>query len=129
MDVRTKTFEFYPGEYRVLNIQVMIYNRTLNASEPMVITEEDSIQIELPANPDNILIDKTPSDEPYEEEAPASLITIVNGDLGKISVTLTEAQTALMTSGSMIIRINAETDMTKIAVAIQGIKRTAIPGC
>ena len=118
MSCTATIWEFYAGESKTLEIQVFKDNKNTGCREPLEILVGDTIDLELPALPDNIVLTKLT----------VPPVVLVNGPLGKISVALTAAQTNLMTSGSAIVTIN-KTTSAKVSVAINGIKKLTIPGC
>lgn len=118
MGCTTPSWEFYPGEGKNLDVQVFTYNKATDCKEPLAIQTGDTVEMEIPALPNNIIVDKV--------STPA--VTMVDQTMGKITVALTTTQTATMTSGSLIVRIN-KAGAAKFAVAVQGITKLVIPGC
>ena len=116
-----EAFEFYPGEDRLLEIQVVKLNKTTGCKEPYDIDATDTIEVELPATPANLIFDKTTAPNP---------VVLVSGPLGKISLMLVGADTDAIVDGSIIVRINnvGATDL-KIAVAAAASRKLKVPGC
>ena len=117
MSCTTKTWEFSPGEHKTLEIQLYKYNKSIDCKEPLSLAALDTIELEIPATPSNLIFTKV--------TAPA--VVSVSDPLGKIKIDLLPAQTNVMISGTVVVRIN---EATACKVAIGGaIKRLSVPGC
>ena len=118
MSCYSRYFEFYVNEAKTLSLQVNSLNNATECKEPIDLTGATAIQVELPGIPANIVLDllSTPP------------VVIDNAPLGKIHIDLLAAQTALMTNGSIVVRITKAGAMTQ-AVAAGGVKKLEILNC
>ena len=229
-DILEKQWDFYPGEEKDLRIQIWRFNKETGLKQPWYINQlpddafTDQIQVSLPANPDNILLDNQVANEiqtisfntvpdagsftiNFDGEITASIlfsdgaaavetalegltnitdvtvtgsfaagftvewvgvngnlpqpvmvlddastlltgaapvtvsflttqegsenrVTIENNDLGIISLTVKADETALMSNGSIVIKIGEDiTDKFRVALAGGAIVRNTIPDC
>lgn len=117
MGCYSRFFEFYGGEDKTLSIQVNIENTASSCKEPMDLTGASDIEVELPASPDNIILDllSTPP------------VVVDNAMLGKIHVDLTNVQTDQMITGPIIVRVTKSGKKTTAVAA--GAKRLEILSC
>jgi len=118
MSCYSRYFEFYANEAKTLNIQVNSFNNATGCKEPINIDPADDIEVELPGSPNNIVLTKV-STPP---------VVVDNGPLGKIHIDLEAAQTSVMISGPIIVRITKAGKMT-MAVATAGVKKSEILNC
>lgn len=117
MSCYSRFFEFYSGEDKTLSLQVNVNNSATGCKEPLDLSSASEIEVELVASPDNIILK-------------LSLLQVVvdSGPLGKIHVNLTAAQTAMMESGAIVVRV-VIAGKTTVAVASPGVKKLEISNC
>lgn len=119
MGCYARFFEFYEGEHKRLSLQVNSLNRATDCKEPLDLTGVSAVSIELPATPDNLILDLISS--------PA--VQIENAVLGKIYVDLTPTQIDQMNDGSIVVRVTDSSGKVHVAVASSASKKLTVPNC
>lgn len=115
MSCISKFFDFYMGEDKTLSLQLK--TNTNGCIEPFDLTGASQIDVELPANPDNL-----------HKLLTTAAVVIDHAVLGKIHLDLAAADTNVMISGSIVVRVNKGGKVTLfLAAAAQ--KKNEIPNC
>jgi len=119
----TECWEFFPGESKTLEINLVTYNSAHDCSEPFQISTDAGrkIEVTIPGEPDDLVFDllSTPA------------VIVVDEKLGKIKINLTSANTNLMRSGSVVVKHDAlgDSSSVQIATAINVVKKQKVPTC
>jgi len=105
----TDRWEFFPGESKALEINLVTYNSAHDCKEIFTISSDPGrkIIVTIPGDPDDLVFDLTTT--------PA--VIVVSEALGQIKINLTPAQTNLMRSGSITVVHDALGDGTSIVIA------------